>query len=286
MWRVYLDKGDYRQSLVHCRRWGGQGAVVGVRAGAQVHWGALTALLGHKTSVAASSLSGACPATCERFLQAWPAGSAADDADAWHTRTIRCHSPTYVACYCSAAQRNSVYLVEAASLFEEGEYVQAAALYGKVRDWAGCDFAAPRAAWRRSVRDCSVDRSMLHCSLPRPVLTPRPHIAVLPLLQVTSATPSFEEVALRLMETGEPEAIAALLQTRLDTLGREDKAQVGCWPQLSTCMAGKGREWLDKHMLIACPSPLQCSHLSYQPRSAPYPIAGHHGCHLAHRAAA
>lgn len=92
MWRVYLDKGDYRQSLVHCR---------------------------------------------------------------------------------SAAQRNSVYLVEAASLFEEGEYVQAAALYGKV----------------------------------------------------TSATPSFEEVALRLMETGEPEAIAALLQTRLDTLGREDKAQ-------------------------------------------------------------
>lgn len=29
------------------------------------------------------------------------------------------------------------------------------------------------------------------------------------------------------METGEPEAVAAFLQTRLDTLGREDKAQVG-----------------------------------------------------------
>ena len=27
------------------------------------------------------------------------------------------------------------------------------------------------------------------------------------------------------METGEPEAVAAFLQTRLDTLGREDKAQ-------------------------------------------------------------
>lgn len=46
-------------------------------------------------------------------------------------------------------------------------------------------------------------------------------------VQVTSSSPSFEEVALRLMETGEPEAVAAFLQTRLDTLGREDKAQVG-----------------------------------------------------------
>lgn len=33
---------------------------------------------------------------------------------------------------CSAAQRNSVYLAQAASLFEEGDYVAAAALYGKV----------------------------------------------------------------------------------------------------------------------------------------------------------
>lgn len=92
MWRVYLDKGEFRAALVHCR---------------------------------------------------------------------------------SAAQRNSVYLAEAASLFEEGDYVAAAALYGKV----------------------------------------------------TSSSPSFEEVALRLMETGEPEAVAAFLQTRLDTLGRDDKAQ-------------------------------------------------------------
>lgn len=58
-----------------------------------------------------------------------------------------------------------------------------------------------------------------------------PHYDPLPvhhppmLLQVTSASPSFEEVALRLMETGEPEAVAAFLQTKLDTLGREDKAQ-------------------------------------------------------------
>lgn len=37
------------------------------------------------------------------------------------------HLPT-----CSAAQRNAVYLAEAASLFEEGDYVAAAGLYGKV----------------------------------------------------------------------------------------------------------------------------------------------------------
>ncbi len=29
MWRVYLDKGDYRQALVHCRRWGVGGAALG-----------------------------------------------------------------------------------------------------------------------------------------------------------------------------------------------------------------------------------------------------------------
>lgn len=62
--------------------------------------------------------------------------------------------------------------------------------------------------------------------------------------QVTAASPSFEEVALRLMETGEPQAVAAFLQARLDTLGREDKAQVrlascdtGCWV---ACAGGQG----------------------------------------------
>lgn len=42
------------------------------------------------------------------------------------------HTRVHPAPMCSGAQRNSVYLAEAASLFEEGEYVQAAALYGKV----------------------------------------------------------------------------------------------------------------------------------------------------------
>ncbi|PSC73297.1 vacuolar sorting-associated 18-like protein [Micractinium conductrix] len=92
MWRILLDKGEYRQALTHCR---------------------------------------------------------------------------------GAAQRNTVYLAEAAALFEEGQYVQSAALYGKV----------------------------------------------------TSSVPSFEDVALRFMETGDPDAVAAFLQSRLDTLGRDDKAQ-------------------------------------------------------------
>jgi hypothetical protein len=49
--------------------------------------------------------------------------------------------------------------------------------------------------------------------------------ATAPLPQLTSTVPSFEELALRLMETGESEAVLAFLTTRLDTLGREDRAQ-------------------------------------------------------------
>ena len=80
-----------------------------------------------------------------------------------------------------------------------------------------------------------------------------PCCAVLPpLLQVTSATPSFEEVALRLMETGEPEAVAAFLQTRLDTLGREDKAQVGVSVCIHTHMAGSGD--VARHVSVCPPS--------------------------------
>ena len=44
-------------------------------------------------------------------------------------------------------------------------------------------------------------------------------------MQVTSTEPSFEEIALRLMESGEPEAVHAFLAGRLETLGKEDRAQ-------------------------------------------------------------
>lgn len=65
-------------------------------------------------------------------------------------------------------------------------------------------------------------------------------------MQVTSSSPSFEEVALRLMETGEPEAVAAFLQTRLDTLGRDDKAQV-CSRAMEQCNSvGKLGECLQR----------------------------------------
>lgn len=43
--------------------------------------------------------------------------------------------------------------------------------------------------------------------------------------RVTSTSPSFEELALRLMDAGEPAALEAFLQARLDTLGPADAAQ-------------------------------------------------------------
>ncbi|KAI3432414.1 hypothetical protein D9Q98_003968 [Chlorella vulgaris] len=99
--------------------------------------------------------------------------AAGEDRDMWRVHLDKGdYAAALVHCR-SSAQRNAVYLAEAAALFEEGEYVAAAALYGKV----------------------------------------------------TARSPSFEEVALRLMETGEPAALAAFLQAKLDTLGGEDKAQ-------------------------------------------------------------
>ena len=41
----------------------------------------------------------------------------------------------------------------------------------------------------------------------------------------TAARPAFEETALRLMEVGDPAAVAAFLRARLETLGPEDRAQ-------------------------------------------------------------
>ncbi|KAK9814445.1 hypothetical protein WJX72_006013 [[Myrmecia] bisecta] len=43
--------------------------------------------------------------------------------------------------------------------------------------------------------------------------------------KVTAALPSFEEVALKFVEVGGTEALQVFLQTKLDTLGHEDKAQ-------------------------------------------------------------
>jgi hypothetical protein len=44
--------------------------------------------------------------------------------------------------------------------------------------------------------------------------------------QVTSAVPTFEELALRLVESSDPLALQTFLLTRLRTLGASDKAQV------------------------------------------------------------
>ncbi|DBA75172.1 hypothetical protein WJX77_011350 [Trebouxia sp. C0004] len=50
--------------------------------------------------------------------------------------------------------------------------------------------------------------------------------------RVTAAVPAFEEVVLRFVEVNSPQALQAFLQTKMDSLGQEDKAQatmVGTW---------------------------------------------------------
>ena len=45
--------------------------------------------------------------------------------------------------------------------------------------------------------------------------------------KVTAAVPAFEETVLRFVEVNSPPALQAFLQTKMDSLGQEDKAQVG-----------------------------------------------------------
>lgn len=52
--------------------------------------------------------------------------------------------------------------------------------------------------------------------------------------KVTAAVPAFEEVVLRFVEVNSPPALQAFLQTKMDSLGHEDKAQVTPIPR-HTC---------------------------------------------------
>lgn len=45
--------------------------------------------------------------------------------------------------------------------------------------------------------------------------------------KMTSSHPPFEDVALRLVDSGSPDALHTLLATRLDALPPSDRAQVG-----------------------------------------------------------
>ena len=47
--------------------------------------------------------------------------------------------------------------------------------------------------------------------------------------KVTATAPAFEEVALRFVEANSPEALQTFLQTKMDALGQDDKAQVLCF---------------------------------------------------------
>ncbi len=51
---------------------------------------------------------------------------------------------------------------------------------------------------------------------------------------MTAAVPSFEEVALQLVDSGDPAALQTFLLTRLQVLGPQDKAQVcKCCPDMT-----------------------------------------------------
>ena len=61
------------------------------------------------------------------------------------------------------------------------------------------------------------------------------YVAAAKLLgKVTAAVPAFEEVVLRFVEVNSPPALQAFLQTKMDSLGQEDKAQVS----LQSCFRG------------------------------------------------
>jgi NADH dehydrogenase FAD-containing subunit len=56
--------------------------------------------------------------------------------------------------------------------------------------------------------------------------------------QVTSATPSFEEVALKFVEVADAVALQAFLSAKLQILGQDEKAQV------CVCVGGGGVDWV------------------------------------------
>ena len=59
-------------------------------------------------------------------------------------------------------------------------------------------------------------------------------MAVLDGVQVTAALPSFEEVALKIVDSGDASALQIYLLTKLQVLGSEDRAQVRLlYPSLS-----------------------------------------------------
>ena len=59
--------------------------------------------------------------------------------------------------------------------------------------------------------------------------------------KVTATVPAFEEVALRFVEANSAEALQTFLQTKMDALGQNDKAQVlhcVCCSDLARCGCG------------------------------------------------
>lgn len=76
------------------------------------------------------------------------------------------------------------------------------------------------------------------------------------LLQVTAALPSFEEVALKLVDSGDAAALQTFLLTKLQTLGTQDKAQA-CRRLPIPCPSGlrdisHSKQLLAWHAILPC----------------------------------
>lgn len=113
----------------------------------------------------------------------------------------------------------TVYLFTGDSLFEvsvEDEGRDMWAVHLQRREWRAAFRAAGSTAQRNAVNCAEADAAMADGE---------PCRAAALWGKVTSATPSFEEVALRLVETADPIALQTFLLTRLHTLGTSDKAQ-------------------------------------------------------------
>lgn len=130
----------------------------------------------------------------------------AEGRDMWRVHLGR---GAYQAAFRAAStqgQRNVVNVAEADAALESGDTKHAARLYGKVR---------------LHIVPFIVHNILHYFWQSRDGSNKSGHDG----LQVTAALPSFEEVALKLVDSGDANALQIFLLTKLQVLGSEDKAQ-------------------------------------------------------------
>ena len=117
-----------------------------------------------------------------------------------------------------------MYIAQGDACFSDGDYIAAARLYGKV-SWAlSCTLGLCHCLVSPA-QSCSHAVPDLVSVTARQALILRP-LSLVAALQVTAASPSFEEVALKFVDVEDLLALQAFLQAKLASLGKGDKAQV------------------------------------------------------------